>query len=316
MNCAFSITIVPQKIAINIRYTVVPTHTYAVFFERIISHTMTSAVQRTPPAGSSKTTLLATKRQRTDDQDRLRMFSAESNVNTNSITLEGMLQTMMQQFVETRQLIDTVRSEIMDVNSKIDSVKQELQSDMKSVKDEFAAKFQYHDKSLDSLNSRVDGMSQKIGALQYRNELIISGIPFQNGENLQSMLKEIGKHLAVTDTISPMARTRRMKSGSDSDSDGLIVVEFAMKATRDEFYSAYLCKRDLKLKHIGLDSDRRIYINENLTMEVRKLKSAALHRKKAGKLTSVYTKDGIVHVKHAVGGPPIAIQSVEELDKL
>ena len=156
-------------------------------------------------------------------------------------------------------------------------------------------------------------MSQTVGALQNRNELIVSGVPFRVGGNLNEVLRHIGKHLGVSDNIN--AEPRRMKSSSNLDRDGLTVVEFGLKTTRDDFYSAYLHKRDLKLKHIGVDSDRRIYVNESLTVEARKLKSMALHLKKAGKLASVYTKQGIIHVKATAGGPAIVIQSADDLEK-
>lgn len=275
-------------------------------------------MQRTPPAADesiNNTPHTSNKRLRVDDQGWKKSPSAESDKNENSITLEGMMKTMMEQFSATRLLIDTVRSEIKDVNNKIDTVKNELKSDIKAVKEECAAKFQHHDAVLDTINKRVDGLSHSCGFLEKRNELIISGIPSRTGENLDATLKEIGRYLAMRDAENLMAKTRRMNSGKN-DVDGLVVVEFALKTTRDEFYSAYLRKRDLKLRHIGLDSDHRVYINESLTIEARKLKSAALHRKKAGKLAMVYTKQGVVYVKAAVTGPSIAVQSEVDLDKL
>ncbi|XP_038106387.1 uncharacterized protein LOC119766078 [Culex quinquefasciatus] len=51
-----------------------------------------------------------------------------------------------------------------------------------------------------------------------------------------------------------------LKNGDES----LVVVEFALKSARDEVYSAYMRRCDLKLRHLGLNSDRRVYINENL----------------------------------------------------
>lgn len=283
-----------------------------VCFHRFVLFVM-SNVQRTPPSVSGINRNTTNKRMRNENHDRL--DSANNDVNVNSITLEGMMMTMMKQFTETRQLIDTVRNEIKDVNNKIDDVKIELKADIKSVKDECKAKFQHYDAALESVNKRVDDVTREIAALQNRNELIISGIPMQPDENLNSTLTDIGKYLAVKDTSNLMATTRRMKSGSSSHNDGLVAVEFALKATRDEFYSAYLRKRDLKLKHIGLNSDRRIYINESLSTEARKLKSAALHLKKAGKLASVYTKQGIVYVKKAADGSAVVIKSEVELDK-
>lgn len=271
-----------------------------------------SSVQYTPPAVDASRNTPITKT--TDHLDWQRTVALECSTNVNGLTLEGMFHTLMQQFIETRKLIETVRSEMSDINKKIDCVKTELLSDITFVKDECTARFQHHDTALDLLNSRVDNVSQKIGALHNRNELIISGIPYRKGENLHSTLKTICRHLAVDDATTRMAQTKRMK-GRKSDSDSPIVVEFALKATRDAFYSAYLRNRDLNLKHIGLDCHRRVYINESLTIEARKLKSAALQRKKAGKLSSVFTKEGVVHVRAGAGGQPIAIKSKIDLDK-
>lgn len=96
---------------------------------------------------------------------------------------------------------------------------------------------------------------------------------------------------------------------------GLVVVEFSLKNDRDDFYSAYLRKRDLRLKHIGLDSDHRIYVNENLTVAARKLKVLALNLKRAGKLATVYTKRGVVHVKKTAEDSSVAIQREEDLSR-
>lgn len=168
---------------------------------------------------------------------------------------------------------------------------------------------------MEVLNKRVDSVHQKIGALENRNELIISGIPFQNGENLNATIKIIGKQLAVREATTQMAEARRMMNRNQKDGDSLIVLEFPLRSTRDEFYSAYLRKRDLKLRHLGLDSDRRVYINESLHIDARKVKSAALRLKKAGKLAMVYTKQGIVYVKCAADGPSTEIYSEDELKK-
>lgn len=276
-----------------------------------------SNLQRTPPAvgGNKNNTPLTYKRNRMDYESYESTVMTGSDANDSPITLDSMMKMMVYQFAETRKLIDSVRTEIKDVNTKIDAVKADLKSDIQSVKDECASKFQHHDIVLESLNKRMDSVTHKLGALENRNELIISGVPSKPGEDLNSTLKAIGQHLEVKDTATRMVETRRLKSGGKSTSDGLIVAEFALKTSRDEFYSAYLRKRDLKLRHIGLDSDRRVYINESLTSEARKLKSAALHLKKAGKLASVYTKQGILHVKPTTTAPPIVIQTEKELEK-
>ncbi|KAL9692451.1 hypothetical protein quinque_005550 [Culex quinquefasciatus] len=187
---------------------------------------------------------------------------------------------LMGQFTETRAMIDGLRN---DINTKIDAVKSDLEEklndvklDINSLKVECTTKFATNDAALKSINDRLGSVSQNVGALEFRNELIISGIPFQSGENLYAYLQEI---------------------------------------SRDEVYSAYMRRCDLKLRHLGLNSDRRVYINENLDTAARKLKSAALRLKKAGKVASVYTSKGIVYVKQAGGTSSVAVFSEEDLNK-
>lgn len=74
--------------------------------------------QRTPLAvNSNNNTPLPNKRLRSDEDWQMSV-SPDYNANGNSITLDGMLRMMMQQYTETGQLIDIVRTEIMDVISK------------------------------------------------------------------------------------------------------------------------------------------------------------------------------------------------------
>ncbi|KAL9705858.1 hypothetical protein quinque_009376 [Culex quinquefasciatus] len=216
-------------------------------------------------------------------------------------------------------MIDGLRN---DINTKIDAVKSDLEEklndvklDINSLKVECTTKFATNDAALKSINDRLGSVSQNVGALEFRNELIISGIPFQSGENLYAYLQEICKEL-LPSTSNPLASCKRMKLESLKNGDeSLVVVEFALKSARDEVYSAYMRRCDLKLRHLGLNSDRRVYINENLDTAARKLKSAALRLKKAGKLASVYTSKGIVYVKQAGGTSSVAIFSEEDLNK-
>lgn len=124
----------------------------------------------------------------------------------------------------------------------------------------------------------------------------------------------ICRQLECSEADKQVSCTRRIFVNGLKDGDvSPLLVEFALKTTRDRFYSTYLRRRDLKLRHLGMPSDRRVFINENLSADAREVKKLALSLKKAGKLTSVFTKGGIVHVKRRVGDPPFAVESAEDL---
>lgn len=261
-----------------------------------------SSLKRTPPQTVNNS---SNKRFRKDE------VSAD-------ITLDDAVKLLMSQFSETKVMIDELRT---DINKKIEAVKTELENkldlvsqDINTLKSECAAKFESTDVAVNSLNERVDTMSQSIHNMQNRSELIFSCIPFMSGENLNAYFNAICKQLGFGDDSSPLVDIRRMKSKVLKDgSESLIMVQFALRNDRDDFYSAYLRTRDLSLRHLGLDSDCRVYVNENLTIDARKIKVAALKLKKADKLASVYTKQGVVYVRKTVGSLPFAVNFEEDL---
>lgn len=122
---------------------------------------------------------------------------------------------MMGQFSETKTMIDELRS---DINNKINAVKLELEgkldvvsSDIHSLKAECAAKFQTNDAALNAINERVDQISQTVRNLGNRNELIIAGIPFMDGENLRAYFMVICAQPELGEALIPSIDIRRMK---------------------------------------------------------------------------------------------------------
>lgn len=277
-----------------------------------VTHTYKTAMstKRTPPASIQTGSVI--KRPRTADED--------VDANGDSLTLDTAVRMLMTQFAETKTLIDDMRNEI---NNKIDAVKTELEdklnvvsNDIHSLKSECAANFQNYDAALNGLDGRVAEISSTMDNLGNRNDLIISGIPYLKGENLLAHFKAVCKQLGMDERTLPSVDIRRLKTGAMNDGDNsLVLVQFALKNHRDDFYSAYLRKHDLQLNHLGIESTRRVYVNENLTVAARKLKAAAVRLKKTGKLASVYTKLGVVLVKPTATTQPIAIQSEEQLNQ-
>lgn len=179
------------------------------------------------------------------------------------------------------------------------------------------------------------------------NVLELVGIPYRKDENLQLYFRQICLLLGYSEANIPLVDIRRKradrtldkteptaavstaanrshqtarstrKRGEQSE-DGLdcaiIVIEFVFKTIRDAFYRAYLKKRTVCLADIGLDSDRRIYVNETLTRMNQKLKSAALKKKREGLLHAVYTVDGEIFVQQQPGQKGRRITSVADLE--
>lgn len=176
----------------------------------------------------------------------------------------------------------------------------------------------------------------------YNNILEIAGIPYRRNENLQQCFRRICLLLGYAESDIPLVDIRRKrvddqtfdKTETTTVSNGTVgrtnhrnrgehseggcpavVIEFIFKSTRDAFYRTYSKHRgSIRLSDIGLDSDRRIYVNESLTRMNQKLKSAALRKKREGLLHAVYTVDGTVYVQQQPGQKGRRISSVGDLD--
>ncbi|KAL1399591.1 hypothetical protein pipiens_002191 [Culex pipiens pipiens] len=216
------------------------------------------------------------------------------------VTLEDLMDAMTKQFKLTQEHIDAVNTTITE---KIESVKAELDDkldavsrDIASFKDECAARFTVNEGALQTLNEQVDGISQEIGGLEKRNELIA-----------------MWKHVGLEETQIPPVDVRRLNTSNSSEKNGLIMLQFALRNHRDDFYSGYLQKCSLQLSHLGIDSTRRVFVSENLTFAARQIKRAALRLKEAGKLSSVFTKLGIVFVKRRKDQQAVAISTESQL---
>lgn len=170
------------------------------------------------------------------------------------------------------------------------------------------------------------------------NLLELAGVPHRKGENLQLYFRRICELLGYTEADIPLVDIRRKRAdrtektessistatnpnlkgteAADQAEPPVITIEFIFKNIRDNFYRAYLRARPtpLRLADIGLESDRRIYINESLTKLNQKLKSAALRKKRDGLLHAVYTVDGAVFVQAQPGQKGRRVCSLAELE--
>lgn len=75
-------------------------------------------------------------------------------------------------------------------------------------------------------------------------------------------------------------------------------------------------KTALQLQHVGYDSDKHIYVNENLTSYNYKILQNALKLKRQKCIESTFSLRGLVYVKRTKDEPPIMVDSTSKLINL
>ncbi|EDS26934.1 conserved hypothetical protein [Culex quinquefasciatus] len=198
------------------------------------------------------------------------------------------------------------------IEAKLDNFKQDLDKRIDGLEDSLAA-FKT-ECGISGVRHDVDRANASIGRVEKANELIISGVPYQQNENLVAMFGFIVTRLGCDESKIPLASLARLaKSPIAVGSTPPIICEFALRADRNAFYASYLNHRDLNLSHIGFQNTNRIYVNENLTKEDREIRAAALRLKKEGKVQKVYSRNGIVYAKGRGNAPAEPCPTLDHL---
>lgn len=148
--------------------------------------------------------------------------------------------------------------------------------------------------------TEVDVLKNKdaINRLAKSADLILTGVPYNQSENTENIVKLLSYAIGYSESDCPPVYTKRLaRTPIATGATPPILLQFAFKAFRDEFFFRYLSKKNLNMNQLGFEIDKRVFLNENLTESARRIKSMALKLKNSGRIKNVYSKDGTIYVK-------------------
>lgn len=149
------------------------------------------------------------------------------------------------------------------------------------------------------------------------NDLIVSGVPYLANEDLIGYFATWCQSLGYAENCLPLVDIRRLSKGTPkAGTASLLLIQFAITVQRNDFFARYLRSRNLALTGIGFSVNQRIFINENIGLPERQLRSKALAMKKNGKLSGVFTKDGIIYAKKNGSNCVVAVMSTSDLEDI
>lgn len=223
-------------------------------------------------------------------------------------SLDDLWTRMQGMFERTYEKIESSKTElaerITDVEGQLGKVREECSSRVDKLEE-----------TLSGVRLDLDHTTEAVHRMEKNDELIISGIPFQNNENLASIFLTISQSIGYSEDSSPFVELKRLaRQPIARGATPPILCQFAHRLTRNEFYRKYLGKRNLSLRNIGFENDNRIFINENLTSKARSIRTEAIKQKKLGRIQSVTTRDGVVYVKFSGSGKLDAIHNIQQLN--
>lgn len=155
-----------------------------------------------------------------------------------------------------------------------------------------------------------------VNRLAKSNDLILSGIPYNPTESTNVIVETISAALGYCEPNYPLVFSKRLARAPIAvGSTPPVLLQFAFKACRDDFFFRYLSKKNLNLGLLGFGVDKRVYLNENLTESARSIKGVALKLKSGGRIQNVFSKDGTIFVKPLGDDAAVPVFDVEDLTK-
>ncbi|XP_063635057.1 uncharacterized protein LOC134805754 [Cydia splendana] len=155
------------------------------------------------------------------------------------------------------------------------------------------------------------------------NDLEISSVPEQNGENTVHIVTTLGQKLGVTLSEHDIVDATRVGRASQPN-EGVqgpparprpLVVRLARRAVRDQLLQAARVRRGATTEGTGLPGHScRFYVNERLTHFNRKLFQKARQLKEHYGWRYVWTRDGRIYVRQRPGSESPRHRIQTELD--
>lgn len=204
------------------------------------------------------------------------------------------------------EYVNTVKQEL---NDKIVSLKTEVMPEVQSLNKVAVDRIIEAEKLIPAVESRLDKLERQALA----KEIVITGIPCQNRENLVELVNSICKAVGFQSS-NDIENCFRIPSKGKRLADTPIIVKFWSMNVKHCFMEGYYKKQNLNLQDIGFNTaQRRIFINESLTPKNREIFAIAQRMKRERKISLARTRSGLVFITLNGRSSPMCIVDKEQL---
>lgn len=223
-----------------------------------------------------------------------------------------------------------------DINNKLEDLSQNLNSKTHSLSS-LSQQVGAVSSTVDNLESRIKAVEESINnqktdeaivkqsVINYESgrlskNLIISGIPINDNEDLKKVLKDIALKLnivLINKNIKKIIRLKSNKQGNTLNPPPILVSFHEVKIKQDlldGYFQRIKDKNYITTGQINLQPDTRIYLNIQLPRLLQQVHSRIIELKKDRLIESFIVKPAAIKVKR--GGNWHFIRSAEDINKL
>lgn len=243
----------------------------------------------------------------------------ETDLTEGKLTLQDVMDKVL-------EVLENNKKMEKDLNKSSESVTEQLEENTKAVRAQ-TEKFEKCLKIIEDLKAENNMLKEKIAVLETRvedveqysrcNTIEIHGIPEEKNEDVVGIVKEVGTALGMQMDAGMIDACHRMgkRPGSNNATPG-IIVKFVRRIDKEEMLRKKRVKRNLSTRHMNMNTDIPIYINEALSPARRRLYAAARQVKRDKNLKYLWVRGGKIFVRKEDSAPVIQVTCQADLNKL
>lgn len=222
---------------------------------------------------------------------------------------EDMNRKLDDKFEQVQNSIAGVKGEISDIKSELLSLKvrnESLCAEVDKLKEE--------NNNLKADVSLVFSQLHELQQYSRINNLLVSGIPVTQGENVYELLKNLAEVVGTPYRRTDICTAHRLKGRKSDPRPPSIVVRFVSRSVKCEWLAARKAKGTLSTTELrGSMKKNDIYLNEHLTPMSRAIFNRARHLVKTKQMLYAWVRDCKVFTKTNEDSPVVHIQHLSEL---
>lgn len=216
--------------------------------------------------------------------------------------------------------LKSIKSELTEVKSSVTSVHESISSisNRLTTLDREVQSLHESKEQLLSLQERVDQLERRANESEQRlrvNNIEIKGVPFKTSENLYNILFKIGDIINFKIPKEQITHIVRVPTRGDNNIKN-IVVSLQNRYLKEDFIVAARKYKSLTSTALGLGGDNRIFINDHLTLENKKLLNKTKALAKERNYAFTWVKGCRIFVRKNIASPVIAISSELDLKRV
>lgn len=252
-------------------------------------------------------------------ETRRKSMRFESEAEEGKLTLDDLM-------IKINEIVENQKQHEKGFNASYEVIHEKLEENTKCVKEQNKSidrclkiidRLVEENKSLSKqvidLEKRVDDMEQysRVNALE------IHGLPLGKNEDVLSVVKEVGKALDmnIVDTMIDACHRLGKEPGKNGAPPG-IIVKFVRRFDKEEMLRKRRAKKDFSTRHMNINIDTPVYINDSLSPARRRLFAAARVIKKEKQYSYLWVRGGNIFLRKEDAGAVIKVSCQADLDKL